>query len=135
MPSPRLLWEIYVPCQWNTGIPVRTRHHKEWDKVVRKIAGGLTIYKPAKGQWIDTSVDQLHAERVIPVRIACTEKQIKQIANFTLRHYKQLAVLTYAVSDKVLLIKADEQQERSITTSAELHERQRSDNGGLSKES
>jgi hypothetical protein len=101
-----------VPCYWNTGKPIRTRHHKEWDKVVRKVAGGLTIYKPAKGQWVDSSTDNLYAERVIPVRIACTENQIKQIAKFTISHYKQLAVMIYVVSDKVLIIKADDKERK-----------------------
>ena len=110
--NPIQLWELMVPCIWNTGKPVRTRHHQEWDKVVRKLAGGLTIYKPAKGQWVDKLTNMLYAERVIPVRIACTEKQIKQIAKFTLRHYKQLAVLVYVVSDKVLVITDDEQKRK-----------------------
>ena len=105
--NPVLLWEILVPCYWNTGKPVRTRHHREWDKVVRKVAGGLTIYKPAKGQWIDSNTDNLYAERVIPVRIACTLPQISLIAKFTLQHYRQIQVMVYVVSEKVLFFKND----------------------------
>lgn len=101
------LYEIMVPCQWNNGKPVRTRHHKEWDKVVRKLTGGLTLYKPAIGQWVDKKTDILYNERVIPVRIACTENQIKQIATFTLVHYKQIQVMVYVVSEKVLFFKND----------------------------
>ena len=118
MSTPIQLWELMVPTQWNTGKPVRTKHHQEWDKVVRKWSGGLTIYKPAKGQWVDNCTQILYAERVIPVRIACTENQIKQIAKFTLKHYKQLAVLVYVVSDKVLIIK--DEQERKGKTSDEI---------------
>lgn len=98
------LWEILVPCQFNDGKPVRTRHHREWDKVVRKITGGLTIFKPVKGQWEHEGT--LYVERVIPVRIACTEAQIRKIAKFSLTHYRQLAVFVSLVSEKVLIINA-----------------------------
>lgn len=96
------LWEILVPRQMNDK-PVRTRHHKEWDKFVRKITGGLTILKPAKGQWVEPATSHLHEERVIPVRIACTRKQIDKIVIFTLQHYKQRAVMAYRISTKVIL--------------------------------
>lgn len=101
MTDAQQLWEILVPCQWNTGKPVRTRHHKEWDKRVRSIAGGLTIMKPAKGQWVHEGA--LFEERMIPVRIACNAKQIVKIAHITLQHYKQLAVMVYQVSDLCLI--------------------------------
>lgn len=97
-----MLWEILVPCQWNNGKPVRTRHHKEWDKRVRKIAGGLTIMKPAKGQW-KCPKGVVYAERVIPVRIACDEKTINVIMDITAQHYRQIAVMAYRLSDLVLI--------------------------------
>ena len=109
------LWEILVPCIWNNLKPVRTRHHREWDKYVRRITGGLTIYKPAVGQWIDDATNDLYAERVIPVRIYCTKDQIIEIANFTLRHYKQLAVMTYVVSENVMIIKANDKIRKDKT--------------------
>lgn len=37
------LFEILVPTKFNSGRPVRTKHHKEWDKFVHKLAGGLTL--------------------------------------------------------------------------------------------
>lgn len=43
------LYEILVPCQTNQGKPIRTRQHREWDRRVRLITGGLTILPPAKG--------------------------------------------------------------------------------------
>lgn len=96
------LWEILVPCQYNNGKPVRTRHHREWDKRVRQIAGGLTIMKPARGQWVHHGA--LFEERMIPVRIACDLVQISRIARITLLHYKQLAVMVYKVSDFCLVV-------------------------------
>lgn len=105
--KPRFLWEILVPTSYNDGKPVRTRHHKEWDKRVRKISGGLTILSPVKGQWICRDSNMLYSERMIPVRIYCTEKQIHNIAKFTINHYRQIAVMAYSISDKVFLIKND----------------------------
>ena len=102
MTQPRELWEIFVPCMMR-GKPVRTRHHREWDKVVRSLAGGLTILTPAKGQWIEPGTNTLYEERVIPVRIACTRNQIRQIMDFTLQHYDQLAVMAYLVSSEVII--------------------------------
>lgn len=100
------MYEILVPCQWNNGKPVRTRHHKEWDKVVRKISGGLTIMKPAKGQWISRE-NLLYEERMIPVRILCNHAEITKIANFTIKHYRQLAILAYEISRNVIYIEAN----------------------------
>lgn len=36
---------------------------------------------------------------MIPVRIMCTEEQIEDIGDRVLRHYDQLAVFYYKVSD------------------------------------
>ncbi len=100
MAADRQLWEILVPTIMNDH-PCRVRHHREWDKVVRKIAGGLTIFRPAKGQWIDPGGHGLFEERMIPVRISCTERQIDEIIRFTINHYNQIAVMAYLVSEKV----------------------------------
>ena len=97
------LFEILVPCQYNDGKPVRTRHHKEWDKYVRKITGGLSILKPQMGQWISKE-GVLYEERMIPVKIVCTDKQMKKIMEFTIKHYRQLAVLAYEISSNVLYL-------------------------------
>ena len=99
----RMMFEILVPCQFNNGRPVRTKHHREWDKVIRKIAGGLTVLKPGKGQWVSSEGD-LYEERMIPVRIACTRKQLDRIIAFTMDHYRQLAVLAYVVSSEVIYV-------------------------------
>lgn len=94
------LYEILVPCVRNDGTPIRTRFHRVWDSKVRGIAGGLTVLSPAKGQWI-APCGTLFAERMIPVRIACSASQMEEIADLTARHYEQLAVMYYRVSDLV----------------------------------
>lgn len=94
------LYEILVPTRYgDTEKPIRTVHHKRWDEKVRQISGGLTIFHPGKGQWLHDG--ELIAERVIPVRVACTPGQIEQIVETTLDHYRQKAVMFYKVTDHV----------------------------------
>ena len=97
------LWEILVPTVRRVGgKPYRTRFHRVWDAKVRAISKGLTILKPAKGQWI-SNTGELHKERMIPVRIACSEQDIYRIIDLTLEYYDQLAVFCYRVSDFVII--------------------------------
>lgn len=102
----KYLWEILVPTMMINIhaklVPVRTRHHRVWDSHVRKISGGLTILTPAKGQWISSS-GALFSERMIPVRIMCTEKEINLISDLVAKHYNQEAVMYYKVSDNVVI--------------------------------
>lgn len=100
MENAKKLYEIYVPTQKNCGKPIRTRQHREWDSRVRKITGGLTIYKPVIGQWVDVDAT-LYKERMIPVRIVATEAEMKKIGLMTKAFYEQIAVLYYALSSEV----------------------------------
>lgn len=103
------LWEILVPTVTPKGKPIHTRFHRVWDAKVREIAGGLTIYFPSKGQWISPT-GKLFVERMIPVRIACTEEQINIIADLTAKYYKQQAIFFYEVSQKVFTKRYDPEQ-------------------------
>ena len=94
------IYEILVPTIFNDGKPIRTRFHKVWDEKVRKITGGLTIVAPVKGQWVCPE-GQLYEERMIPVRIACTEEQMERIADMTAEYYKQKAIMFYLISNQV----------------------------------
>lgn len=96
------LWEILVPTIMNDK-PVRTAHHQQWDKYVRKFSGGLTVLHPAKGQWVEPVSGELFKERMIPVRIACSREQVDNIIDFTLSHYNQLAVMAYKLSTEVII--------------------------------
>lgn len=98
------MWEIYVPTMTNDGVPFKTRHHREWDKQVKKITNGLTIFKPVTGIWVDKSVKKEYRERMIPVRIACSKSEIIEIMKRTERHYNQIDVLAYKISDEVLFL-------------------------------
>lgn len=94
------LYEILIPTIMNSK-PVRTKHHKNWDLFVQGLAGGLTLLKPISGKWLCPE-GQLYEERVIPVRVACTPKQLEQILKFTIRHYVQKVIMTYKLSEEVI---------------------------------
>ena len=98
------MWEILVPTiKRKTGKPIKTKFHKRWDDKVREISGGLTILAPVKGQWISLE-NELFNDRMIPVRIIVKSKEdIEKIVEITLKHYEELAVLCYKVSEEVIL--------------------------------
>jgi hypothetical protein len=122
----KVLYEVLVPTMYGYPEvkPIRTAHHKNWDKEVIKITGGMTLMKPAQGRWVDKGIE--YPERVIPVRIMCEEKrivyradgsndsdsydkiQIDKIIKFTLAHYRQKAVMYYVVSREVNIVYASE---------------------------
>jgi hypothetical protein len=104
------LWEILVPCVRNDGRPFRVRYHRVWDAKVRAISGGLTIMKPARGQWIDPREGQLYEERMIPVRFVATRDQMEEIVDMTCVYYEQLAVLCYRIADEVVYREIDDAQ-------------------------
>jgi hypothetical protein len=105
------LWEILVPTTRSNPIGknpyYRVRHHRVWDEFVRTLTGGLSIIPPLKGQWVAPD-GTLFKERMIPVRIFCGEEEIEKIAAFTLKHYEQLAVMYYKISDYVVIKKNKE---------------------------
>ena len=102
----KTLWEILVPTAIDDH-PVKIQYHKIWDDKVRAISKGLTILKPAKGQWIDPS-GKLYAEGMIPVRIACSEDDIEEIMKITADHYNQIEIMAYRISRCVKFYKHDE---------------------------
>lgn len=85
------------------GEEVKKSHHQKWDARVRKISKGLTIFKSAKGQWISPD-GELFYDSMIPVRITCSEKQIDDIIQMTIKHYKQKAVMAYEISKCVKVV-------------------------------
>lgn len=98
------LWEILVPTASNTGRPFSVRHHRVWDEHVKQLAGGMTLYPPARGSWIDPDSGSDFTERMIPVRIMCTRAQIVEICKETARFYDQLAVLATLVATETVLV-------------------------------
>jgi len=101
----KYMWEILVPAS-SPEMPFTMKHHKEWDEYVKAVAGGITINRTAKGEWISPD-GTLFKDRIIPVRIMCTEAEIEKIIEFTISHYTQEAVLAYEISNHVKLRYAD----------------------------
>lgn len=101
--SDKLMWEILVPTIFNTGKPIRTRQHREWDRRVRRITAGLTILNPVRGQWI-CPAGKLFIERMIPVRLIASRDEMLKIINMSIDFYEQEAILAYKISDEVLLV-------------------------------
>lgn len=114
----KVLYEILVPTIYGDTVkPIRTAHHREWDKRVIAITGGMTILSSARGKWTHEGVE--YPEKVIPVRVMVNEpkldpefedldrppeydtSQITNIIKFTLSHYRQKAVMFYVVSKDV----------------------------------
>ena len=96
-------WEVYVPYHSNDGVKFELAYHRLWDEKVRVIAGGLTIFKISKGQWVKGN--EIYFDKMIPVRIHCTKKDIKKIVDITMIHYNQLAVFYFKVSNYARVVK------------------------------
>jgi len=96
------LFEILVPAEVD-GKEIPVEFHHAWDEKVRKIAGGLSILKSMKGQWVNKE-GNLFAEKTIPVRVACGMLEIYNIAKMTQEYYNQEAIMVYRVSDMVMFV-------------------------------
>ena len=60
--------EILVPTQFDdTKEEIAAEHHREWDRLVREVSGGLTMLRSATGQWVH--LGEVQQESVIPVRL------------------------------------------------------------------
>lgn len=96
-------WRIQVPSCWNTGEMIPLAYHQEWDAKVRAIAGGMTVFVPAKGSWLSPHGPE-YKEPVIPVEVACTEKQMHLIRQMTMGHYwDQEAIYDLLISEQVTI--------------------------------
>jgi hypothetical protein len=108
------IWEILVPYSRSNGETIPISEHRRWDEKVRQISGGLTIMGLARGQWLSPA-GKLFIEKMIPVRIICTEAEIIQVEDLTMDFYEQEAVLSYRISEKVRLT-----HRRGLTKAANL---------------
>lgn len=107
--SDKALWQIMVPCNFNDGKPVRTRHHKEWDRQIQNILSqkGMTIHTPGKGKWTNPKDGTTYVDRVIPVTLIASKDEMEKIAGITLKHYKQLAVLYFKISSETYIVNSE----------------------------
>ena len=50
----KVLYEVLVPTIYgDTNRPISTKHHKNWDKYIHLISGGMTLMMPAKGRCLE----------------------------------------------------------------------------------
>ena len=97
-PSLRL-YEILIPVADNEGRKFTTRHHRQWESIVRDMAGGLSVCPALMGQWVDNG--RVYREKMRPVRVACRVSIIRRLALLAKRHYRQLSIMYYPVSTVV----------------------------------
>lgn len=98
------VFEILIPSQFNDRKTIHVEHHYAFDDFVKGIAGGLTILRSGMGYWVDLS-GETYKERMIPVRIICSDQEIEQIGNFALTHYKQKAILYYKIGTELVFLR------------------------------
>jgi len=94
------LWEILIPINDNVLHYVTEASHRrirEWQEKVAATTGGLTILKSRIGEYVSTH-HALIKEPMLPILIACTEKDILSIADFTASFFHQDAIMFYQVS-------------------------------------
>lgn len=96
------MWELLVPYRMGRR-NVPTPYHREWDAKVMAVTGGLTILRTTKGAWKSPNTGKEFREPMIPVRIACTEDQVREIARLTMEHYNQEAVFVCRISDAAVV--------------------------------
>ena len=96
------LYEILLP----TTNTIECRNlHKEWDKKICKISGGLTILKErGMGKWVSEDLSTI-TETVLSVRIACEPQQMQAIAQITAEHYNQHSVIYYEIGNAYIVKK------------------------------
>lgn len=97
----RKLYEIFVPVNDNAGKRFSPSHNRQWEKFARDISGGLTKLPRAVGQWVDGG--RVYSEPITPVRIVASAADMRRIADYTAKHYSQLAVMYYVVSSAVTI--------------------------------
>ena len=98
----KCLYEILVPQTFNNGEFIPVEVHNMWDSIVNEISKGMTISRSAKGVWVSSS--GTIEERMVPVKIFCTPKEMKEIAIKTKKFYSQEKVLYYKVSNEVYFV-------------------------------
>lgn len=68
-----------------------------------KLTGGMTIASPAMGKW-DSPDGERFVEKMIPVKIACTRKDIMNIGEMTKNFYGQQQIMISKLSSEVIFI-------------------------------
>lgn len=99
MDTRKKLYEIQIPvapnlpevfiCDKNGNF--NQEYHDRFLAKVLTVANGYTALPIVEGAWINGS-GKTFIEKMIPVRIFCTDENITEIASFAKRHYDQEAI-------------------------------------------
>lgn len=84
---------ILKTCENNfdRGWIFTTKHHRIFYKFILNLSKGYSVLNELEGVW-QNEKGTIYQEKMIPVRIACTDEQIKEIAEFAKAHYEQEAI-------------------------------------------
>lgn len=96
------MYEILIPVADNTGKRFTPAHHRQWESIVRDMAGGLSACSTVMGQWVDRG--KVYRERMRPVRVACGARVIRRLARIAKEHYRQLSVMVYPIAESVTFV-------------------------------
>lgn len=96
------LWEILIPTANNDGSIFNRIVHEAWEDFAVKLTGGLSQLTPIKGVWTDKG--KTYREEMLPYRVRCDEETIERLVRFAGRHYEQLAMMFYAVSNDCRIV-------------------------------
>ncbi len=97
--EPRLLWAVLVPVQDKHGVMFPQRHHDWFFKKVRRISGGITRNPMAQGEWKHKR--RLYSEPVVSLMFLATDEEADKVAATGRKHYRQIEVIYYVVSNHV----------------------------------
>lgn len=84
---------ILKTCENNfdRGWLFTAKHHRIFYKFILNLSKGYSVLSELEGVW-QNEKGTIYQEKMIPVRIACTDEQIKEIAEFAKTHYEQEAI-------------------------------------------
>ena len=94
MPS---LYEILMPFYYT-----KEKSYADWTTLVTSKTNGLTVGQPCCGTWLDS--DKSIIETVLPVRIACDEYTMSEIAKAAKTMFNQKEIMYYCITRDVYFI-------------------------------
>ncbi len=89
--------EMYAKLDFNKdGTIFNKAHHGTFIRKVLTVAGGYSWLPEIDGAWVNSHCEVVK-EKMIPIRVACTDENIKEIASFAKQHYEQEAIFVLEI--------------------------------------
>jgi hypothetical protein len=99
----RSLWNILIPCADNSGRKFPLFVRRMWNEQVRRMTDGMSIMQAITGEWRNPENGRIVREKMIPVSLLMTQREIAELAQFTRTLFKQNCVMYYRVSSEVFM--------------------------------